>query len=374
MQRIYNYGSSLQSYSLKRLLEGSGQDVEVSFIDYRAGAPLVEESSLPSPSKRILGKVSEYAAINSPKMDKLRFLNHKRRYAKAHFPLLGIPTQKSYDTNVDLQIIGSDEVFNCVQSNTNVGFSRDLFGNDSEATRVISYAASFGNTTISQINEHGIADTLKADFSRFDALSVRDQNSANIIQQLTGSLPHIHVDPVLAYAGLLREPSIPKERLYAEKYVILYGYPGRISSKEGALTRSFARSIGAHVLCFGGVQESADRFIDCSPIELLAYFRDAEAVVTDTFHGSILAIINNVPFATLVRRSTDGGYGNEQKLTHLLEAFELSGRQLNQPSELNQLLSEPLDMGSISRTLAIERERSQTYLSQHLLSHGDVRR
>lgn len=39
MQRIQNYGSFLQAYGLKSLCEGLG--VEVEFVDYKIGEPLV---------------------------------------------------------------------------------------------------------------------------------------------------------------------------------------------------------------------------------------------------------------------------------------------------------------------------------------------
>ena len=40
MQRIINYGSFLQAYALKTLLEEQGHEVQ--FVDYRVGMPLIE--------------------------------------------------------------------------------------------------------------------------------------------------------------------------------------------------------------------------------------------------------------------------------------------------------------------------------------------
>ena len=40
MQRIYNYGSFLQAYGLKKMLEELGCDVE--FVDYHPGKCLVD--------------------------------------------------------------------------------------------------------------------------------------------------------------------------------------------------------------------------------------------------------------------------------------------------------------------------------------------
>ena len=46
MQRIFNYGSSLQAYSLKRLIEATRPDAEVRFLDYVPGDVLVEDTGI----------------------------------------------------------------------------------------------------------------------------------------------------------------------------------------------------------------------------------------------------------------------------------------------------------------------------------------
>ena len=43
MQRIANYGSFLQAYALKQLIEELGHKVE--FVDYHVGAPVIAENA-----------------------------------------------------------------------------------------------------------------------------------------------------------------------------------------------------------------------------------------------------------------------------------------------------------------------------------------
>lgn len=368
MQRIFNYGSSLQAYALRRMVETADPDAHVRFLDFAPGPPLLtsEDHGEPPRSRlgRTLAKVREYTAVDAPVADRLRFLNHKRSYATKYFPLVGIPQAPDRDLTVDLQIIGSDEVFNCVQSNTNVGYSRDLFGHGSPAGRLVTYAASFGNTTLAKIEQAGIRDDLAADLSRFEFLSVRDRNSAHVVEAITGRTPELHVDPVLAYDFASLEPRIPTTRLFAGKYIIVYGYAGRLDAEENRELRVYADRIGAKVLTLGGVQACGDRFVDCNPFEVLAYFRDAEAVVTDTFHGTIFSIINDVPFATLIRPSLGKAYGNEEKLSYLLEMFGLGSRRLGDATDLTRLLAERPDTGSVQGILDRERHRTSEYLAR----------
>ena len=212
-----------------------------------------------------------------------------------------------------MQVIGSDEVFNCVQSNTNVGYSRDLFGVRLPARQVISYAGSFGNTTLRKIEDFGIRDDLEADFAKFAAISVRDRNSAEIVEALTGRAPDVNADPALAFDYMNLESRIPTGRLHEGRYLIVYGYSGRLNHQENQQLAAYAHSRGMKILTFGGVQECGDAFIECSPSSCWPYFRDAEAVITDTFHGTIFSIINRRPFGTIIRPSSGHGYGNEAK-------------------------------------------------------------
>ena len=365
MQRIHNYGSSLQAYGLRRSIEELDSDVAVSFVDYRAGDVLVVDESNKVPTSRIgrvLSKVAENNVVDARLSDKLRFFDHKRAYGRRYFPMIGIPPSANGDLDLDVQVIGSDEVFNCVQSNTNVGYSRDLFGHASPARRLVSYAGSFGNTTLDKIETAGIRKDLEQDFARFDSISVRDRNSATIVEQLTSRRPEVHVDPVLAYDLMNVEPRIPLGRLHDDPYIVVYGYSGRLDHGENEILRGYARRIGAAILCFGGVQECCDRFVDCDPFELLAYFRDAEAVITDTFHGTIFSIINNRPFGAIIRPSVGHGYGNEEKLGFLLDTFGLASQRVTDMASIPEILANDIDYREVGELLCRERERTAEYL------------
>lgn len=369
MQRIYNYGSFLQAYALKRLIEGLDSESEVSFIDYRPGSPLVRAEKKESTGiKRKLEKLREYNNVNSSIINRIKFFNHKRTYGKRFYPLLGISDELNHNTDVDVLVIGSDEVFNCVQANTNVGYSRDLFGHNLNAKKIISYAGSFGNTTIKKIQDYQVEEDLRNDFLGFDAVSVRDKNSFEIVKRLGVNKPVINVDPVLAYDYMSLEPNIPKSRLYNQKYMIVYGYSGRITKGENEILTKYAREKELKILCFGGVQGCCDEFIDCTPFELLAYFRDAEIIITDTFHGTIFSIINNRPFATIIRKSVGTNYGNEEKLSYLLEVTGTTSQRIEclSYSQLANLSMTPIDYRTINKILSERRIDAKRYLKKNL--------
>jgi hypothetical protein len=369
MHRIFNYGSFLQGYALKEMLRSLNTEAIVGFLDYHPGAPLSKSDERSARGiTRIAQKLSEYSKVDASMLDKFRFFNHKRTYASRHFPILGLTSEPNYDYQVDLQVIGSDEVFNCVQGNTNVGYSRDLFGHRSPAKRLISYAGSFGNTTIEKLKKYSLVDELGQDFSRFADISVRDGNSCDIVRELVGKNPSIHVDPVLAYDYMKECKRIPSHRILKERYLIVYGYSGRFTREESDVIRAYARSKGLKVICIGGVQGCCDRFVDCSPFEVLALFRDAEGIVTDTFHGTIFSIINEKRFLTIIRRSHGEGYGNEEKLHYLLKSLALEGRDTFSLTleNVHDVLSNTVDYALTNELLDAARVSARSYLGRNV--------
>ena len=271
----------------------------------------------------------------------------------------------NYNPTLDCLVIGSDEVFNCIQKNSNVGYSRELFGKDNHAKRLLTYAASFGNTTLEKLEKYKKADEVGVLLKKFDAISVRDANSGAIVEQLTEKKPVYNLDPVLTYDYMNCCDKIPQLRV-DEKYLILYAYAGRISNEEADWIAAYAKKKNLKVYAIGGIQKCADRFVDCSPFEVLAYFRNAEEVITDTFHGSIFSVITHRPFTTLIRKSVGNSYGNEEKLSDLLERLDLADRMTAKVEDAENINEETIDYAKVDELLKAHREVAKEYLRSNL--------
>ena len=166
MQRVCNYGSFLQAYGLKSMVESLGH--EVVFVDYRVRPPLLRGRK-----ERIRFLLSKWAKMAFSALERLPFARHwlpsslahaataHNRYRKQDWKLLGLSRRRHFRTPVDVLLIGSDEVFNCLQKNPAVGFSPELFGVDARARSVSTYAASFGNTTLDGLSAAGVAGAVK---------------------------------------------------------------------------------------------------------------------------------------------------------------------------------------------------------------------
>lgn len=364
MQRIANYGSFLQAYALKKLIEENGNKVE--FVDYHIGNPVITDNV--NDNNKFIRKIKkgiETFKYKAPLLHKILFIRYKQKFIKEYLPLLGIKKQMNYNPELDCLVIGSDEVFNCIQKNTNVGYSLELFGKDNKAKRVISYAASFGNTTINKLREYNKDFEVGTLLKKMDSISVRDENSGQIVKILTDREPIYNLDPVLIYDYINCCDKIPKIDL-KEKYIILYAYSGRIAEKEAKWIKKYAENKGYKIYAIGGIQNYADKFISCSPFEVLAYFKNAEEIITDTFHGTIFSIITGKKFVTLIRKSVGDSYGNEEKLSDLLKRLSLSNRMTFDISNVEEINRRDIDYGSVFDILTKYRKFAKEYLKNNI--------
>ncbi len=361
MQRVINLGSYLQAYSLKQMLEELGCQVE--FVDYKVEPCINARTSFQYECKvRVYALLQWLRSNGRPKKETapaLVMTQSEKRFIP-ELEQLGVTGEKNLHPKLDLLVIGSDEVFNCLQTNPDVGYSLELFGKRNRAKRLISYAASFGNTTVERLRHYKVDKEIAHYLKRFDAISVRDQNSGKIVKTLTGREPLYHLDPVLVgdFRGLKQTP------VTQDNYIIVYGYSNRFTEEECAAICAYAQKKGKIILTLGGKQRFGGEHIACAPSEVLSYFQQADEVITDTFHGSIFSIITHRPFASVIRDSNGGAYGNREKLEDMLVRTKMQRRILTNIADLESLMQQPIDFAATDQIRQQAREDSLQYLRQ----------
>ena len=346
----------MQAYGLKSILEDMGYNIV--FVDFHPGKCVIA----PKTSNKIvrkLYKAIEIIKIHASFRDKIKFLKYKKNYARNYFYYLGIDKEYNYHPEIDVLIIGSDEVFNCVQDNINVGYSRELFGEGCQTGILMSYAASFGNTTLRRLKQYGLEEEIASYLKEFDVLSVRDKNSYEIVKKLIGCEPNIHLDPVLVYDYMNKCPYVCRKAESYANYLLIYGYSGRFTKRECSKIRAYAKGKDLKILCIGGIQDCCDEFVECSPFEIFDYFQQAYSVITDTFHGTIFSIVTHQKFGTIIRES---GYGNAEKILDLLERLNLRSQVIQNIENLAAIIESPISYDYIENIIVQERKRSHDYL------------
>lgn len=339
MQRIINYGSFLQAYGLSNTIKNLGHDVE--FVDFEIEPCVIKP---------------EYHATNQKNTSSLSELeDFDKKFENEYLKELSI-TKRNVRPLLDTLVIGSDEVFNCLQSNPMVGYSTELFGKNNNADSIISYAASCGTTTLERLKEYHKDSEIANLLSKFKSISVRDNNSYNLVKDLTARIPEIHLDPVFIYN--FDNDIIDKVNI--KDYIIVYAYSYRFNEEESKAIIDFARKNNKKIVSIGTYQHCCDMYIPAHPLEVLAYFKHADYIITDTFHGSIFSIKANRPFATIIRES------NKQKLSDLLDRLNLRTREVKSIDNLENILKAPIDYTDTNRIIAEETKKSIEYLKNNL--------
>lgn len=358
MQRIKNYGSFMQAYSLKKNIESLGH--KVVFVDYKVEKALVDNNTV-TKAPGFFKKCINYMGTMKYKNSDILGAEQCKMYEKEYYSMLGLTHENNCNEKVDILVIGSDEVFNCCQANADVGYSKQLFGENCNAKKIISYAASCGFTTVELLSENNIKSEIsKMLKNNFSAISVRDKNTYDVVTQLTNKEPILNLDPVLITdIKSFCKPINPINK----PYLMVYGYTNRIKDDaEIQAIKRFARSKNLMTVSVGVHQYWTDYQINANPFELLSYFKGASYVVTDTFHGTIFSVKFNKPFCSLVRVS------NKNKLTDLLQRLGLEHQMVTQPENISIALENNMDYNAVNNILETERNKALEYLSRELQS------
>ena len=110
-----------------------------------------------------------------------------------------------------------------------------------------------------------------------------------------------------------------------------------------------------------------DEHLKLNPFEGLNFYRHADYVITDTFHGTIFSIINRKPFVTLIRKSMGSSYGNQEKLQDLLNRLGLRDRSYSQGEDvLSDKLLADIDYDKVFDIIQKERQHTMNYLKENL--------
>ena len=351
MQRVVNFGSVLQAYSLRKMIRQITNS-SVSFLDIddanvllskktiRASADYQEPAAYP-PGLLQKGKRWIFAKLSKRNKRLIRgFMDQE----------LGL-SQAANNDQYDCVIVGSDEVFNHDRD-----IRLQLHGDVKQGKRVISYAASCGRAMIGDIAEEDL-NRVKTAMGNFSAISVRDSATKEYVSALyDGPIEH-HLDPVLMGDLHQRE----HRPVHLKKYLLVYAYGQRIrNAEEIKAIQSFAKARGLKTVAMGGTQFWCDMFIPTDPMRLLDYFYGADYVVTDTFHGTIFSVINHKKFAVILRKS------NTNKMTGLLQDLNLPERQVEKMQDLEQILLSDIDYDAVDALLERERVRTRAYLKTQL--------
>lgn len=343
---VHNHGAILQLNALIRVLQHFGHTAHALQFEKNYDFLGVKYKDKYNISFRSLPIYINYLSQNGLKRT---LYNIKKRKILEHFKKDNALVGEYYSqTDVDTVIIGSDETFALHSGPTPV-----FFGHALSCKNIITYAPSFGPTTFDDIVAKGCSAFVRSGIENISALSVRDKNSFDVLQRLTGKSPTMVCDPVILYGYQEELKNMLPVKL--PPYILIYAYDNNMNDpEEVGRIKSYAKKRNLKIVSAGFYHHWCDYNINVGLTELLNYFRCAEGVVTDTFHGSVLSLITNAQFAVLTRNNTN-------KLCNLLEEYSLMQRIFNKVP-LEKIFEEQIDYSIVNEELKKRREESMAFL------------
>ena len=349
---VYNMGAQLQLSAMRHYLEDLGHQVKI--LTYEKNFDFLEgEKDKNSASLKALPYYFKHYLLEKG-IGLTLFNVRKVRALQAGMKQYSFAPYNEHDC--DAIVIGSDEVFSI-----DVGCNPMMYGHGIERYPKIAYAPAFGRTTEELLREYQCYELVQSGLREMEFLSARDNHTRDMIRSITGREVPIVCDPVLLYDGhgfLDTHPGITGD------YMVIYAYDSHmIAPAEVAALKAYAKKHRLKTVSLGTYHRWCDANVVCDADSWYHLFREAKCVVTDTFHGSVVAMKNHCNVAVFIRESI-----NAFKLRSLLEETGTAERRL--PSftedELERILSTPINYDDVDARIAAMAERSGAYLRSAL--------
>ncbi len=246
---------------------------------------------------------------------------------------------------------GSDQIWNPTYPHT----SEIKFLTFAENSKKLTFAPSFGISQLPTFAKEPYAKWLM----EIPNLSVREEQGAEIIKELTGRQAQVICDPTFTvtrdvWESIEKKPDFSTDKPYALTYFL-----GNESNKYRRYISSVAEEKNLTVINLFDIRDS--EYFSAGPAEFLYLIHHADAVFTDSFHAAVFSIIFKRDFVVFDR--IEDGRSMGSRLKTLLGTFSLSDRMYN---EISKNDFSPVDFGRSDDIIARERETALNFLKKSI--------
>lgn len=307
-----NFGAILQAFALQEVLKEMGHDVE--FIKVKD-----IQINMNQPNADLFEESRKYINLNENVFDKV-----KDKY--------------------DAIIVGSDEMWNI--NNRTFEHLEEYFGKNLNADKIVSYAPSANGVTCEQLKEF-YGDKVK--FEEFHHISARDEGTQKLVKDVSGRDATLVLDPTLLVSDFSKYATNPFPNL--KDYIILYGY--KFSEEEKNKIIKFAKEKNKKIYSLVFELDWAETlYVDI--FGFLGVIKNADYMMTNTFHGTLFALILEKEFAVFSNKNS--------KVVDIINKFQFQERDGINASDLNEIFSRKVNYEKINKLKLEHRKSSLNYL------------
>ena len=326
-----NYGAVLQTFALNHYLRLQGYDNKVIKYIYSNGYD--DRTTFQKFRSVIWRKYFRPFIQDTKRIEKTELFKRKITFTQI------FQTRESLSkiaSEFDTYIVGSDQVWNP----RFVGEDKNWFL-DFTSKKKIAYAASFGLSVLPQQYMVKYKEQIK----KLDAISVREESAAKLIQDMGLSMPQVVLDPVflLSKEQWLKLAVKPKQ----QKYILCYYMPGfaPVEKKIKTLAKFYAKKYNYPILNIGKKEYSRfffweNNLLGIGPAEFLGLIANAEMIITNSFHGTAFSVLFDKKFISVINTAL-GKKDLSSRIVDLLKGIGHTSSLLDvsKPEENSLLIS-----------------------------------
>ena len=366
--RIYNYGGFLQEMALQDAINSLGYEWEI--IDYEVSQEFntfslkrgIKNFSFDKIKKKLTKEKT--ILLSNPVSDLIT--KRKRAFDKYRAHNLVLSKKMSYsdlhsiDLNYEQLVCGSDQIWN---PDYNIPAFFLNFGR--KDCRKIIYAASIGKGQLSCLEKKTYSKLLEFP----DYISVREDSAQKLISSITEKNVELVLDPTLLHQQEYWMKKADDSSLNHRNYIFCYFL--NLTDEKVKSANDFAKKNNCEVIAIPYLHNEVEKYTEklegkllseVNPADFLNLIRNAEAVITDSFHATVFSIIFQKDFWCFGRNA--GTYNMNTRLHTLLGYVEMQDRLIEPDDLKNKMHCTHVDIDL--HNLKIEQKESIAFLSNAL--------
>lgn len=357
----YNCGSMLESYAMQREIELLGYNAEIVNFSTIKQRKMYYHWFEPNCIKNILKNI-----IILPHIKKIKYNNKKyEEFKRNYFNLTDdYKTSKELcDSQYSTVVSGSDQIWNTTIDD----FDDAYFLNWAKNARKVAYAPSFGAKRIKDYNSDTEYQKYCNYIKAYDALSIRENNGKNWLKEMIGADVPVLIDPTLLLEKKEYEKLLDKD-INEKKYIFFYCPSYHRAMCE--YVQKIAKKYNLKVICWSSKSFYIKRVKKYgfelakyeNPSAYLSYIKNAELVVTGSFHGTIFSTIFRKRFMTIYKDT----FGSDDRTLTLVQQLGLEDRYVDCIFDDKYNYLEDVDYSQYDIRLPVLQENAKKFLCENI--------
>ena len=360
-----NYGACLQAYALQKTITNCGNKCTI--VNYIEPEGYYKKS--------FSNKIKNSAVYNlircaiSKKYKESYKFDKARRKKFQSFRKKFLTFTEEYENYEQLKQIKEFDAFVCgsdqIWNPTFYGKCHPAYYLEfvPESIKKISYAPSIGISDIP--TEH--VDDFRKYLEKFHRISVREQNGVDLVRKYANRESKWVLDPTMLLSGD-EWGSVAKGTMHKKPYILCYLFGSHEYYKDAIEHLRKETGYDVVIIPFSkrDLNKEYHKIYKAGPAEFLSLIKNAEYVLTDSFHATVFSILFGRSFYTLLRNNENEKNGMNSRIYSLLSMVEKQDRCIAKADVNNFGVSQINDYDKVHSKLNVLRQESIEYLTNAL--------